>query len=472
MGFLASLMVALGAACRTERVPNSAYYGWLERLGLGAIATDEMGRVLVTLGCALGVAVWLVSNPLRFRGRLPGWVLAAWCAPLALTLPVLSTDAYAYLDLGWQGAAGHDPYVAGLGTLGGPFSDYIVNWRGTQSPYPPLSLLIMEQAVRLGGFVTYPSLLLLRVPAIAGLAVLWWVVPRLAARVGASARWARWLVPLNPLVIVHGIGGLHLDILAAAIAMLALYVAVTRRAFVQAAALVGVAMLIKQTAAVALVPIALYAVADAGQQRVTLRHWRRAVAVGAAAVTVFGAVSLLSYGFGWVGPLSHSSMGSSMAPSNVAWSVVRMAFEIDHVTPGLAIVRRILTTGVLLVAIGVVIARFADSALRRPLVISGWLAFASVVAAPALREWYWIFPLAMLALVRDVRAYAACVGVTAYAMLSLPFAEYGIGAVPTGEKVLVATAIGIVLTVVMLATLGRWAFQSARVRAASVTPTA
>lgn len=470
LGFLGSLMVALGAACRTARVPHAAYYAWLERAGLDALATDSAGRVLVTAGCALWLVAWLMCNPTRCPGRVPGWVLAAWAAPMTLTLPVLSTDAYAYLDLGWQLTAGHDPYVAGLGTAGGPFGELIVAWRGTQSPYPPGSLLLMEQAVLLGGFALYPSLLMLRVPTIVGLAVLWWVLPRLAERVGASARWARWLVALNPLVIVHGVGGVHYDIVAVAVGVLALYVAVTRRAFVAAAALVGVAMLIKQTAGVALVPIALYAVTSRAADR---RDWGRALLVVATAGAVFVAGSVVTLGLGWVGPLGRSSMASSMAPTNVLWSTLRLVFDLDAESAlVVGVVRRVLTTAALVGAVAFVITRLRGSALREPLVIGGWLAFAVVVAGPSLREWYWMVPLAMLALVRDTRAYAACIVTSGYAVLSLPFAEYGFGAVALHEKVLLATAIGAVLTGLWLSTAGRWGLRlrrARRVRAASIS---
>lgn len=470
LGFLGSLMVALGAACRTARVPNSAYYAWLERAGLDALATDSAGRVLVTAGCALWLVAWLMCNPTRCAARIPGWVLAAWAAPMAITLPVLGTDAYAYLDLGWQLTAGHDPYVAGLGTAGGPFGELIVAWRGTQSPYPPGSLLLMSQAVLLGGFALYPSLLMLRVPTVLALAVLWWVLPRLAGRVGASARWARWLVALNPLVIVHGVGGVHYDIVAVAVGVLALYVAVTRRAFVLAAALVGVAMLVKQTAGVALVPIALYAVMSRAADR---RDWGRALLVVATAGAVFVAGSVVTLGLGWVGPLGRSSMASSMAPTNVLWSTLRLVVDLDAESAlVVGVVRRVLTTAALVGAVAFVITRLRGSALREPVVIGGWLAFAVVVAGPSLREWYWMVPLAMLALVRDTRAYAACIVTSGYAVLSLPFAEYGFGAVALHEKVLLATAIGAVLTGLWLSTAGRWGLRlrrARRVRAASIS---
>ena len=91
-------------------------------------------------------------------------------------------------------------------------------------------------------------------------------------------------------------------------------------------------------------------------------------------------------------------------------------------------------------------------------------AFAVVLAGPSLREWYWMVPLAMLALVRDTRAYAACIVASGYAVLSLPFAEYGFGAVALHEKVLLATATGVVLTALWLATAGRWGLRLRRVR--------
>ncbi len=55
--------------------------------------------------------------------------------------------------------------------------------------------------------------MLLRLCMLPGLALLIWAAPRVARHVGANGAAALWICVLNPLVIIHLMGGVHNEML-------------------------------------------------------------------------------------------------------------------------------------------------------------------------------------------------------------------------------------------------------------------
>ena len=102
-------------------------------------------RIAHTVPAAAGI-VLLFTGWLAARGSTVEqlWrTFLIWCAPLLVCPPLLSKDAWAYLEQGWIVLQGFDPYQTGLGTIGGPFDDRVdCYWQGTTTVYPPLALLV------------------------------------------------------------------------------------------------------------------------------------------------------------------------------------------------------------------------------------------------------------------------------------------------------------------------------------------
>ena len=89
----------------------------------------------------------------------------------------------------------------------------------------------------------YLAAVFMRLPALAAVALLAWALPRLAKRFGVSPSHALWLAVLNPLVIMHFVGGAHGDAVMVALVVLALYVASLGRFWVGAALIAAAASL-------------------------------------------------------------------------------------------------------------------------------------------------------------------------------------------------------------------------------------
>ncbi len=219
-GFVGTVLVAVAARA-------------LSYTGFGATTADStfavrwLGRVLGGLGLALMTIGWWWVREVAARGR---WLLLAlWSLPLLFAPPVGSRDAYAYAEQGWLVAHGYNPYTTPMGSLGSPFSSLVdIWWRGQTTVYPPLALDVQSWVVRLTGENAVISVAAQRVPAVLGLVLVGLCLPRLVRHAGGDPDLAGWLILLNPLVVVHVVGGAHNDALAVGLATAAVWLATSR----------------------------------------------------------------------------------------------------------------------------------------------------------------------------------------------------------------------------------------------------
>lgn len=433
---------------------------WLGLVGSGIIAAGEFRRLAtwsqvngqawasavatwvtwpyiltIALGVALLAVAWLLARPRAGAPPLNAVLLAVlWVTPLLLLPPMLSTDAGSYADLGWMVMNGDNPYTTGLGTTGGPFA-YGRAWRGTTSIYPAGSLQLFGWIVQATGAHWYWSVVALRLLAVAGLAALLWAVPRLARHAGVDPGFAVWVAALNPLTLVHGVGGEHVDLLMAGLIAVALAAAVAwdtpalgtehRGGWLASpglwvgAVVLGLAAAVKQPALLAVPAVAALAV-PAGR-----RTWPKVLAanvvVGLGSLATFWAVSVGSgLGFGWLGGTGNPANGAQTP--TVAYLVSRfVGGDVDT-----------LTTWGQYLAVGIVAWLFVWYGRREPLRFLGLAALAWVLGFGVLREWYLVFPLAFLGLSRPGRPLRATVHLLAPALtLYGVWHEYGRAAVLT-----------------------------------------
>ncbi len=139
--------------------------------------------------------------------------LLMWILPLLFAPPLLSKDVYSYLAQSAIAFRGMDPYtyspMRGLG-VDHPLALSVPNlWKDTPAPYGPLFLWIGEQITRVTGENIPVAIGLHRLVALAGVAMIIWALPRLARRCGVSSVAALWLGAMNPLLILHLVGGIH-----------------------------------------------------------------------------------------------------------------------------------------------------------------------------------------------------------------------------------------------------------------------
>lgn len=385
--------------------------GWPSPLvnAIGLALPMPWNKVAIVAGVLLLVAAWWLLRPRpdapAARFPLP-IALAAWSVPLLLVPPVLSADAVLYADLGWIVAQGQNPYLVGLTGAGGPYAPHVDQlWAGNGVAYPPLALLTDALVVTLSGFATYGGILAMRLPVLAALALIAWVLPRLARDLGVDARHAVWLGLLNPLVIIHFAGGAHNDALMVAVALVGIWLALRTPhwawGLLAGPAAIGVAMAFKQQAGLAVVacaglPIAARLAELTLGRRLWLLGIRTAVA-GLVAVAVFAGLSLASgLGFGWTAWLSLMGKAGTAAPFSMLaqageWLIGTAGGDPSGWLAGVGVV----STLTLLATLGWVLIRFAD----RPLAALGWGSLAVSVLGQSMHPWYIPWSVAVLALV-------------------------------------------------------------------------
>lgn len=431
IGCAASALVAWGSA-HGEFSFNR--FGWLDPTvaAIGYALPMPLNRVAIVAGClALSLLWWwLRPHEGQLGVRRPGWLFAVWALPLLWCPPVLSGDAVLYADSGWIENRGFSVYHSGLGSAFGPFGESVDNlWRGTGVAYPPLSLLVNQAVVALTGNDDYWSIVAMRLPALLGVVLIGLTVPRIAAHLqpgepDAPGR-ALWWGLLNPLLLVHFVGGAHNDALMAGVSLLAVWVTVVgvRRRdagatgapvllWLVAPVLVGVAMALKQQGGLTVLAVAGLPMLDALRRTpLSRRLWAygvRTAGVTAVAVVTFVVISLASgKGFGWTRWLTLMGTAGTPAPFALLNQYGGGTLEFFGIDPGgFRLVVGMASNVVLFAVLAWVVVHFSD----RPVAAVGWGSLAVAILGQSMHPWYLPWSLALLGLVPLTRRQRAWVG--------------------------------------------------------------
>jgi len=375
--------------------------------GVGATVPMPLDRILIVVGVVALTAAWWFVRPTKTRPPVHmTTTLVLWCLPLLLVPPVLSPDATLYADAGWALNHGLNPYITGLGTSGSPYAAQVDSlWAGSGVAYPPLTLEIERFVVAMTGAHPYWGFVAMRVPNVVSVAVMMAVLPRLAPLVGVPRRSAVWLGVLNPLLVVHIVGGAHNDGPMIAATLVAIWLAARwPRAWMSllvAPVVVGIAMGLKQQGGLAVVavaglPVAAQLAASPPVRRVVTLAWRTAVA-GVVAVGAFAGICVgTGLGFGWANWLD--LMGKANTPAPLALASKGLALLVSlgggDATAFLH-AAGLVSTGILIAVLAWCFLHFAD----RPLAIVAWGALAVAVLGEALHPWYVPWGLALAGLI-------------------------------------------------------------------------
>lgn len=363
----------------------------LGSLPLAVLDDTTAGRmaalVVVLAGLGLLGSAWLelcagASHGAVSLRRVHG-ATALWALPLLPAPPLFSNDGWSYAAQGALTSLGLSPYVWTPSLLAGsPLGDAVdPMWQTTPAPYGPLTL----QLGALAADVTQsPYLLVLahRAVALVGVALLAWALPRLAAWSGVDGVRASALVLPSPVLLAHGVAGLHNDVLVVGLVAAALVVA-RERGWLAGAVLVGAATAVKAPGLLGGVGVVLVTLPVAAP--LLLRVTR-----GAAVAAVAGAVTVAAglpagLGTGWVHALGVP--GTVTTPLSLT----------SVLGAGLGVQPALRTLG-LVVAAGLVLAIALRTPTGRPAaaVRATALAVGAVLLlGPVVHLWYllWLLPL-------------------------------------------------------------------------------
>ena len=402
VGLVGSILVAIGSLGVGWLPVNTSLYGNPIVVALRSPdAGVALARFCVIAGMALILQAWLVLGYDVLRGRvrsLPAlwWTLFAWCAPLLLTPPLFSRDAYAYFTQGKLLIQNLNPYDVGVAAESGWFNDGADPlWAESPTPYGPLFLLIERGVAQFVGPHPVWAAIAFRLWALLAVAILAYAVPMLARRHGIGEAKALWLAVLNPLVIMHFVAGAHNDALMAAAVVLALLLAADFKP-VLGAIVLAIAIAIKPIALVALPFIGIIWAGRNGNWLARAKAWLISGVIAAVVVVGLGMVS--GTGLGWIAALSTpGSIRTWLSPPTalgmISGGLLRSIGLGDHMDLTVAIFRGLASIAAVLILLYLVLRPQGRSGVR-----GAGLALLTVVAlGPVVQPWYLLWSLPILA---------------------------------------------------------------------------
>lgn len=341
-----------------------------------------------------GFAAYLGALTLapRLDRRLVWGTIAALVVLFACLPPLLSHDVYSYVDYARLAVRhGLDPYVNAPASAPGDPAFSRVTWTETTSAYGPLFTL-----------ATYPlawlpvdaAVYVLKAASAAAVLAIACLVARLAPARGVDPARAAVFVALNPLVLVHVVGGPHNDGLAVLLMTLGIAGILTAREGLGSGAFVSAAAT-KATAAIA-IPFAL--LGSARRPRFLLG--------GLTALALLGPAACLAFGWSWLhafalagenqGRTSHMSLPITTA-------------RLTGLDPGWVRTAFLTLYAALIVYLLIWTHRGGDW-----LRATAWATTGLLLATAWLLPWYVLWPLPAAALSRDRVLQALLLALTAY----------------------------------------------------------
>lgn len=438
LGFVGAAMITFGgfgagSVRKHDPLLEDMRLSWL-RFGHGY----ALSTIIVWAGVLSMIVAWVRLGRSTVRGevglRALSWTVPLWTAPMLLAVPMFSRDAYSYLAQGALLRDGFDPYAVGPVVNPGVLLDNVSNvWTTTTAPYGPVSLLIGQGITTVTGDNVVAGTMLLRLAFLPGLALMLWALPRLARQLGGAPTVAVWLAVLNPLVLIHLIGGVHNELLMVGLMVAGVTLALDRK-HLPAIAVIALGVAVKAMAGIAL-PFVVWiwmihererAQAEGREPATPLASFVKTAGAGLAVfVAIFTAASAVAgVGLGWLTALSGSakiinwlSLPTIMAhlvTVSTGWFTGLRA--VDSGSPVLEVTRSIcaVALAVLLVWIWW---RFRKTERDAVLGILAALVVI-VILSPAALPWYYSWPLAIAAgFSMSPRTLQVLVGLSTWLML-------------------------------------------------------
>ncbi len=412
-------IVSMGIVILIAATPGSPYHPVLpESQGNGPLELlarllflDQLPHgILIALGFAamIGAGVcfllvlWAAERGLITTRTVVKLTIAYHVAILLLPL-LLSRDVFSYAYYGRiLSRYGGNPYV-------NTPADYPANdlfrftwpdWRETPSVYGPV-FVGMSGAIT-AVFRSIPDVIVAfrAIAVAASLGSVWFVIKTVGRIRPSKTTYAAAMIGLNPVILLHTVGGGHVDVLVMLGVAAALYLIATDRELPATVALTAAA-LVKVSAVVPLILLIAYIATRAGPERrarVLVTHIGTVVAIGLVAVLPF-----ISWQNPTLGMIELAQHGSWIAPpalvERILESVGRVMAGDLGATVGVVLARVAMVVALaagLSIVLRQVIRHAREGSLSFLAAAWGWSFLLMMLFSPTLFPWYfaWMLPVA------------------------------------------------------------------------------
>lgn len=353
----------------------------------------------------------LASAP-RLGRRVVWGLIAVFVAAFAVSPVLLSHDVWSYVDYARLGVRhGLDPYVARPDAVPSDPAFPHVTWTDQPSVYGPLFTLATYPLAWLPVGTAVAVLKGAAALSVLGLAAL---AARIAAWRGIDPVRAAAFVALNPLVLVHVVGGAHNDGLTMLLGMLGVAAVLARREAAAGAALLA-AVAVKLSAAF-VAPFALVETArstvpyvrhsDKRNSGTRARAVVRLLAGAAAAALAIGLAAYLAFGWDWLGAFGLA--GENQGRTSHLSIPITLA-RLTGLDPDAVRVAALLLYAAALAHLLAWTWRGGDWVRA-----AAWAGFGLLLATSWLLPWYLVWALPLAAVSRDRTLQLLLLALTAY----------------------------------------------------------
>jgi hypothetical protein len=460
LGFIAICALTAGVAQQqspfTLKQPGAWFFG-IPSSTAGALKHPTtslfFGLVAVYGGLVLLMRVWY--GLIRTLSQRPGIpvrkimaVFALWILPLLIVAPLFSRDVYSYAAQGEMMSHHISPYHYGPGVLGAAPSVNLVDplWLNTPAPYGPLFMQIDGTLTSASMHHELVDVILLRLLAIGGVGLMALGVSSLARRYRRDPAYVLTLAILNPVTVLHLVGGAHNDALM--LGLLVCGIAVAKRGRpVAGIALCALAAAVKVPAAIGILYIGWEWMGAGIPLRARIRPLLTAGLISAG---VMGALSLVT-GLGWTWVVNLGAPGtvrSWVAPATGAGIVLTDAAHLVDVGVSLHTMLTVTRAIGLLGALGAGLWLLWRSEKIGSLQALGFTLLLVVTLGPVVQPWYLSWGLVLLAPVAAGRVRSLIIGLSiASAFIGLPGGSKLVGLLLRADPLEVAVALLVCLAI-------------------------
>lgn len=440
LGAISALVITITSGMRGWPFPSLTAEPWIFQFnGVSSPVGKYAFLIAFYVGCAGLCWSWAkllkIAQADSLSVRQVFWTFGVWSAILFFATPLFSGDVYVYFVDGEAMQRGFDPYTSGVSAMGAIPDVHMVHplWRDTTTMYGPIFIRMVQGIAILTQGNLIAGVFILRAVAVLSIFIVAISVKSLAQRFGRPVASGMVFAVLNPISMLHLIGGAHNDAMMVGLVAASLAIGFAAKGWplrLAALALCAAAGAFKIPGfAAALVLGWVWTGAEVSRMR---RVFGAGLA-GAVALAWFEAQTLITQmGWGWTGASNVPGLAHPLlsVPNAVALSfggLVGQPYAFNDITRPLALLTAALVATWLILRTG------TSPEPYKVVRAFGWALLVIAWAGPAVYPWYLGWGIALIGAVGTTKMHKPLVIATCTVIFLIAPGGYGVLDIPGGS---------------------------------------